>query len=145
LNGSINIQQVKDVIGLSLKIGVKDLIENTPFERPAFAYIQTKNGTTANSTISQFDGDLGYGFYVYDLTDENVMKVFLDLIANDNIQLGYNLSKGGLDILTPLNLYVVSSDENSKNEIIRKTSPAVLESFNECVGKVIDSAVSGTK
>jgi hypothetical protein len=145
LNGSINFNRVKNNLGMSFKIGVKDINENTPFERPVFAYIQTKNATTAKSVISKFDGDPGYSFYVYNAADKEIIQVVSDLLENANIQIGYNFKEGGLDVLAPIDLFVVDSKMDSETKVTRKTSPDVAIAFGECIGKVISGVEKDLK
>lgn len=83
----------------------------TPFERPAFAYIQTKNATTTRLQLSTFDGDPGYSFYVYNATDKEPSQMLMDVLENAKVQIGYNFKMGGLDVLAPLDLYVVNSKQ----------------------------------
>jgi hypothetical protein len=145
LNGSINLSKVKNNFGLSFKIGAKDMNAGTPFERPAFAYIQTKNATTAKSALSTFDGEPGYSFYVYNATDKEPSQVLMDVVENAKVQIGYNFKVGGLDVLAPLDLFVVNSKLDSEKIVSRQTSPDILISFGQCVETVVSSVLKDIK
>ena len=145
LNGSIMLSGGKNNLVISFKVGAKDMNAGTPFERPAFAYIQTKNATTAKSALSTFDGDPGYSFYVYNANDKEPLQMLMDVMANSGVQIGYNFRVGGLDVLAPLDLFVVNSKLDSEMKVSRQTSPDILISFGQCVETVVASVLKDLK
>jgi hypothetical protein len=145
VNGSITVHAADKKMVFGFKVGVKNLIKGTPFERPNFAYIQTKNASTAKVETSKFEGESGYSFYVYSALDKQMLKFLEDFLENKNIQIGYNLKEGGLDMLAPLDLFVVDSSMTANAEFKRKTSPDVLLAFSDCVGKLLEDIASDAK
>lgn len=145
VNGSIYLHAADKKMVFGFKVGVKNLIKGTPFERPNFAYIQTKNASTAKVEGSKFEVEPGYSFYVYSAVDKQMPKFLKDFLENANIQIGYNLKEGGLDMLAPLDLFVVDSSMTPNSEFKRKTSPDALSAFSDCVGKVLEDMVADAK
>lgn len=145
INGSITLHASDKKMVFGFKVGVKNLTKGTPFERPNFAYIQTKNSSTAKVETSKFEGEPGYSFYVYSALDKQMMKFLEDFLENKNIQIGYTLKEGGLDMLAPLDLFVVDSGMTANAEFKRKTSPDVLLAFSDCFGKAMEEMLSDAK
>jgi hypothetical protein len=146
VNGSIILRDMdkgpKGIL-LVLKIGLKNLTAptNPPFVRPNFAYLQTAHGSTAKAPQVPADGDNGYKLFTYRGAEDGVASVIGDIADTSSITIGYNRKDGGMDVLVPLDLTVVQSDYNDAQEVIRKTSPEVLDKWAQCVTKVLSHAL----
>ena len=125
-------------IALSLKIGTKESLDfNAESAPPFFAYLQSPHGTTAHSILTQFDSpDMpGFRVFVFQL-DEEVLKVYKDIIDGVPVTIGFNRRKGGLDVLVPLDLHVKESTATVDGAIERRRSNEMLTEFLACVTDV---------
>ena len=144
LAGNVGYQTNKqrNNVVLSLKIGMIDSLDHGARpEAPFFAYLQSPHGTTAKSKLVQFDSpDMpGFRVFVYEL-DEDVLKVYKDIVDGVPITIGFNRRKGGLDVLVPLDLNVAESTIIADGSIKRRRSNEMLLQFLECAADVTEQA-----
>jgi hypothetical protein len=140
VNGSIFYRITEgNKLGIAFKIGLKNLSKRGPFERPHFAYFQTANGSTAAATQEVFDGDAGYKLFTYNATESIVQKVFLEMVDSRKVTIGYNRSRGGGDVMLPLDLMVVDSEYTAEQKVIRKLDPSTVIDFIDCLTTVLDT------
>jgi hypothetical protein len=126
-------------IVLSFKIGMIDSLDpNAKPEPPFFAYIQTPHGTTAGSKALQYDSDMpGFRLFVYQL-DEDILKIYEDILSGASVTIGLNRKKGGLDVLVPLDLRVAESTIAADGSIKRRRSNEMLHQFAVCNDEVTE-------
>lgn len=125
-------------IGLSLKIGTRPVLDgDAPFEAPAFAYIQTSKGSTANVKQVSKDGDPGYRLFMYTLQDSATMQVFRGLIDSGKVEVGFNRKKKGLDVILPIELDVTDVVVES-DTVVRRRSPKAMMEFADCNIKLLE-------
>jgi len=140
LNGSISLRGTDNGgLGLALKLGLKDMTRESPFERPAFAYLQTESVSTARAKQQSFDGDKGYKIFVYSVSDKTVLETLKELMGAGKVSIGYNRKNGGMDVLVPLDLTVVDSEYTPSQKALRKHSPTAALGFSDCTGKVAEN------
>lgn len=77
--------------------------------------------------------------FVYEL-DEDVLGVYKDIVDGVPITIGFNRTKGGLDVLVPLDLNVAESTITADGSIKRRRSNEMLIQFLECVTDVTEQA-----
>jgi hypothetical protein len=138
INGSIVLRGSDKGLGLALKIGLKDMTTGSPFERPAFAYLQTASASTAKAKQLNFDGDEGYKVFAYSATDTVILEMLNELMSTSKVSIGYNRKEGGMDVLVPLDLMVTDSEYTATQKVLRKHSPDAVLGFADCNLKVID-------
>lgn len=110
LSGSIGVSRGDRGIVVFLKLGGTDPGRpDSPLQRPHFAYLQTKSATTAKSTPNIADGDEGYRLFAGPL-DASAQKVVLEMLTEGKVEIGFNRSAGGLDLIVPLNLKITATD-----------------------------------
>jgi hypothetical protein len=146
VNGSIVLRGLDNGgLGLALKVGLKDLTLGSPFERPAFAYLQTASVSTAKVKQQSFDSDAGYKFFVYSAADTAILETLKELMSAGKVTIGYNRRSGGRDVLVPLDLTVVDSEYTTDQKVLRRRSPDAALGFADCTGKVLDSILGKLK
>ncbi len=125
----------QDMIGLSLKIGTVDSFSKTAKpEAPFYAYIQTPHGTTAKSKMLSTASDTaGAKIFVYEL-DKGSMAVLEDILNGQPVTIGFNRHKDGMDVLSDLDLHVVTSAAASDGSIKRYRTDDAIDKFASCVG-----------
>ena len=126
---------------LGLKVATINLLDDhaTP-KRPYFAYIQTPHGTTAGSKVFQADSpDMPGGkIFTFNL-DEDAMKVMGDIHNGSQVTIGFNRTKGGMDVLVPLDLSVIESTV-SDTGYNRRHSDETIDQFSSCVLEISQRA-----
>lgn len=140
LAGNIAVGRNKDRtnIGLSLKVGTIDALDpSNKHEAPFFAYIESPHGTTARSKFVQADMDKpGTRLFVYQL-DAGAMKVLEDIRAGASVKIGFNRSKGGMDVLVPLDLHVVESTPSGTG-VSHRQSDEMVRQFASCSDEIFE-------
>jgi len=127
--GNIGVSLYKNKIVLTLKIGVKELEgENTPFERPYFAYLQTKNHIVTKSPFEAMDGDSGFRLLSWPF-EEPTIKLISEMISTGIVTIGFNRIENGLDVLVPIDLTVFDADYTDDGKVIRKRSSNEVNEF----------------
>lgn len=145
VNGGIWLAPTDKSIGLMLKVGLKDFARPTSkFEPPNFAYLKGKEQNTAAATISSGPGEEGYGLFVYNMMDSAVQSVFDDLLSG-YASIAFNRQRGGMDVVVPLDLFVVDSEYTPDYRVKRRKSNSTAVGFNDCALKLIDSLTARTK
>lgn len=140
--GNIGVHQSDAKMGLTLKIGVKDLdVPSAPFTRPYFAYLQTTNVTTVKSTQKTFDGDEGFRFVVVGLNEAS-SKLLLEMLESGKVTIGFNRHKGGLDVLVPIDLKVFDAEYPSSGNVVRKRSNEAITEFLGCYKELLEQGIS---
>lgn len=128
---------VGDTASLLLKVGTRPFLpepDGNPMTPPYFAYIQTKDATTAKSEFSTDASELGYRTFRYQL-DMSTAKVIVAITTGEPISLGFNREKNGLDTLVALDLNV--EDSESVDGVIKpKRSTKTVDQFRACFGTV---------
>jgi hypothetical protein len=139
VNGGIWLSATEKSIGLMLKVGLKDFSRPTSkFERPNFAYLKGKNQNTAAATISSGPGDEGYSLFVYNITDVAVQSVYSDLLSGE-ASIAFNRQPGGMDVVVPLDLFVVDSQYTTDYKVKREVSNSTITGFSECSMKLLEN------
>lgn len=127
-------------VGLSLKLGTFDSLNPTAEpEAPFFAYLQTPHGTTARSKFAEFDSPDMQGFRLFGYQfDDDVMRVYGDVVNGESVTIGFNRKKDGLDVLVPLDLTVAETTLSADGSINRRRSDEMLLQFLSCVTEVTE-------
>lgn len=121
---------------LDLNIGIKDALTTNPVYPPFFAFIQSANGTTAQSKIIEFDSDSpGYKNFVFQLDGQST-KIFADIMDTKQVTLWFNKGKGSMDVAVPLDLTVEATKYDGK-DVNRLQSSTAVNQFASCVSEVI--------
>jgi len=138
--GNFSVMGTKQNFGMSLKLGVANVFDRPPkAEAPHYAYIKTTNGTTAGAKFESIDSDMdGFKMFVYQV-NEKTLAVISDLIDGQNATIGFNRSKGGMDVLMPLDLTVVDAVQSSDGSIKQIHSQDALQGFRQCFIEVTSS------
>ena len=122
---------------LVLKVGLKDMTQQSSYERPAFSYLQTKTASTARAPQVAVDGDPGYKLFEYRVADSSVVGVLKEMMIARRVTIGFSRRKGGMDVLVPLDLMVTDTEFTETQEVMRKTSPDAALGRLQCVGDVL--------
>lgn len=130
--GNIGLQQYGFNVILTLKIGVKSVMDSTVIVRPNFAYLQTKSYSTAKVKQQSYEGDEGYRLYAYSLWDASVMNLFNEMMNSKKIIVAFTRKKDGLDVLVPVDLDVIDAEYPGGDIVVRKRSKETLENFTNC-------------
>jgi hypothetical protein len=138
VNGSISVRSIGDRLALVLKVGLRSLGLDGPFERPAFAYMQTENWSTAKAVHQIADGEGGYKILMYSLLDNNALQVLSELVGSGHMMIGYNRTADGLDVLVPIDITVVDSLYTDDGKVVRQRSPSVAGGFADCVSDLVN-------
>jgi hypothetical protein len=135
--GNITYNQSEQHPGLSLKLGVSNVLGGEPTAAPPHhAFIRTKNGTTAGAKFVSYDSDVsGYRVFVYQLTEKSV-KVIEDLLEGETPTVGFNRNENGVDATFQIDLTVEDVAESSPGHIQRKRSTAAIEGFVGCFSEL---------
>ena len=146
VNGSIVLRATDRALGLMLKVGLNDMTSPlSTFERPAFAYLQTASGSTAKSRQQSNDGEPGYKIFFYNATENDTMKVLLELMTSGKASIGYSRKIGGIDVLVPLDLMVTDSEYTQNQKVNRTRSPEAAKGFAECTERIISRVLDKKK
>lgn len=143
--GNISVNQTGGQMGLTLKVGVKALTGDTPFVSPTFAYIQTKNASTAKVKQSGQEVEKGFRYTVYSFFDPTVQAVFDDIVMSHKVTIAFNRKVNGLDVLIPIDLDVIDATYPGGNTVARVRSKATMNDFMDCFLKLLDQADSSLK
>ena len=135
--GNISIGQAGANLGLSLKIGVQELVGNHQFIRPNFAYLQTKSYSTAKAQQQTFDGETGFSLFVYSLYDKSVMGLFEEMMDLGKVTIAFNRTKNGMDVLVPVDFDVIDADYLDGARVVRKRSKATQTNFMSCFATLV--------
>ena len=136
--GNIAVSLYNSKLALTLKIGVKELEgANTPFERPHFAYLQTKNHTTAKIPFGTMDGDNGFRLIIWNL-EGPAIDLVMEMAKTGTVTIGFNRNEDGLDVLVPIDLTVINSDYTPAGEVIRQRSVESVNEFLKHIRPLID-------
>ena len=137
--GNITFTADTNAPGLSLKIGVRPLLEpDAKFERPNFAYFNTSVASTAKTKQSAVDGDDGFKLFVYSLEDPVTQRVIKSLIDEDILTIAFNRNPNGMDQQFEVDLRV--DDINVQgSEFKRKTSSRAKTSFVSCMASLLEN------
>ena len=140
--GNIGVNQTGGRIGLTLKVGIKALYEDAPFVSPNFAYIQTKNASTAKVKQSGQEVEKGFRYTVYSFFDPAVQSVFDDMVKSQKVTVAFNRQFNGLDVLIPIDLNVIDATYPGGNSVARVRSKETMNDFLGCFTKLLDQAKS---
>ncbi|MHB1051486.1 MAG: hypothetical protein ACYCZT_00245 [Thiobacillus sp.] len=138
--GNVTYNQHAKRPGLSLKLGLTNVLSgNQPVVPPHYAFIKTKNGTTAGAKFVSYDSDIsGYRVFVYQLTEKST-KLIGDLLNGENPTIGFNRSPKGVDATFPLDLSVEEIAESKNGQPQRKHSTDAIEGFRSCFSELSSS------
>lgn len=135
--GNITYNQSGEHAGLSLKLGLSNVLtsERTVVP-PHYAFIRTKNGTTAGAKYVSYDSDVsGYRVFVYQLTEKGA-NVIGDLLEGENPTIGFNRNEKGVDATFQIDLAVADTVEGSPGKYQRKRSTAAIGGFVGCFSEL---------
>lgn len=138
--GNISVNQTGGQMGLTLKVGVKALSGDAPFVSPSFAYIQTKNASTAKVKQVGQEIEKGFRYTVYSFFDPTVQTVFDDMVKSRKVTVAFNRKLNGLDVLVPIDLDVIDATYPGGNAVTRVRSKVTMNDFMDCFLKLIDQA-----
>ncbi|MHB1076400.1 hypothetical protein [Thiobacillus sp.] len=141
VGGSITYyQNDKQQPALALKLGLANaLSDDQKTEPPYYAFIRTKNGTTAGAKFVSHDSDVsGYRIFLYQLTEKSV-NVVGDLLGGVNPTIGFNRTPKGVDATFPLDLSVEETTASNDGQPQRKHSNAATEGFANCFAELASS------
>ena len=142
--GNIGVRQFDAKMVLTLKIGVKDLaVQNAPFTRPYFAYLQTPNATTAKSVHITDDGDEGFRLITVGLSEAS-NNLLIEMLQSGKVTIGFNREKGGLDVLVPIDLTVLDAEYPGSGKVVRKRSNETITRFIGCYEDLLNQDISNT-
>jgi len=135
--GNITYNQTDQHAGLSLKLGLTNILASDRVTVPPhYAFIKTKNGTTAGAKFVAYDSDVsGYRVFVYQLTDKSA-NVIGDLLDGENPTIGFNRNEKGVDATFQIDLTVEDTKETGSGKLQRKRSIAAVEGFAACFSEL---------
>ncbi|MDP1645234.1 MAG: hypothetical protein Q8L71_06985 [Thiobacillus sp.] len=140
VGGNITYHQNGNQPGLALKLGLSNALSSDQrVEPPHYAFIRTKNGTTAGAQFVTYDSDIrGYRVFVYQLTEKST-NVIGDLLGGLNPTIGFNRTPTGVDATFPLDLSVEDVAASKNGQPQRKHSNAATEGFANCFAELASS------
>ena len=135
--GNITYNQTDTHFGLSLKLGLTNVLAtDRVVVPPHYAFIRTKNGTTAGAKFVSYDSDVsGYRIFVYDVTEKSA-RVIEDLIEGRNPTISFNRNEGGVDASFEIDLAVEETTQTSLGELQRKRTTAAVDGFVNCFAEL---------
>jgi len=138
--GNIGIGQFGAVLGLTLKVGVKELVGDHPFVRPNFAYLQTKSHSTAKAKQQTRDGADGFSLFIYSLYDSSVMALYGEMMDLGKVTVAFNRKKNGIDVLVPVDFDVIDAEYPGGDKVVRKRSSDTMANFARCSTTLVKQA-----
>ena len=138
--GNIAINQFGADIGLSLKVGVKELVGDHPIVRPNFAYLQTKSHSTAKTKQQTMDGNDGFSLFVYSLYDSSVIALLGEMMDLGKVTVAFNRNKTGIDVLVPVDFDVIDAEYPGGGKVVRKRSSDTMANFATCSSTLMKQA-----
>lgn len=138
--GNIAINQFGADIGLSLKVGVKELVGDHQFVRPNFAYLQTKSHSTAKAKQQTMDGNDGFSLFVYSLYDSSVIALLGEMMDLGKVTVAFNREKNGIDVLVPVDFDVIDAEYPGGGKVVRKRSSDTMANFASCTSTLMKQA-----
>lgn len=143
-NGSFNLNLLNEsgqqTLGPLLKVGTRQMIPESTgqFEAPTFAYMQSANGSTANSVLGNMASDMP-GFRVYALrSDKELLRLVGDILEGAPVTLYFNRTSNGMDVKVPLDFRVIDSKATPRG-IEGIYSDATLVAFRACFSELADA------
>lgn len=138
--GNITYAVSQNAPGLSLKLGLNEMLNQSHIpESPNYAYLKTKNGTTAGVKYVSADSDLpGYKMFVYQLNSTSI-PILGDLLDRRNPTIGFNRSKGGIDATFEIDLTVEDTGEYKDGKLQRRYSNDAIHGFSKCFAELTSS------
>ena len=127
---------------LTLKVGVKSLVENSPTVRPNFSYLQTKSKSTAKVKQQAADGDEGFRLFAYSLFDQTALALLDEMLESRKVTVAFNRRKNGMDVLVPIDLDVIDAEYPGGDKVVRKRSNETVPSFVACFQTLVAQAQS---
>lgn len=140
--GNIGLHQTGGKMGFTLKVGVKPLAGNSPFVSPTFAYLQTKNTSTAKVKQTGQEVEKGFLYVVYSFSEPTVQQVIDEMIESGKVTLAFNRTLNGMDVLVPIDLDVIDTTYPGDNSIARVRSKETMNDFLVCYKKLLDQAMT---
>ena len=139
LNGniSVNVFPEKKAVLLTYKLGLRDFTNKGlgDLYPPHFMFLKTSKHTTSKIKFVSYDSDIaGYRNYAVQL-DKDALDVLEDMLAEQKVFIGYNLSKGGTDALVQLDLTVKHSNIVN-GEMKRIHSNEAISQYADCLGEL---------
>jgi hypothetical protein len=132
--GNITYNQTDTHFGLSLKLGLTN--SDRTVVPPHYAFIRTKNGTTAGAKFVSYDSDVsGYRVFVYDVTEKSV-RVLEDLIEGRNPTISFNRNERGVDASFEIDLAVEETTQTSLGKLQPKRTTAAIDGFVGCFSEL---------
>ncbi|MGA9163289.1 MAG: hypothetical protein WBZ31_02425 [Thiobacillus sp.] len=133
VGGNITYHQNGKQPGLTLKLGLSNpLSDDLKVVPPNYAFIRTKNGTTAGAKFVANESDMsGYKLFVYQLTSKST-QVIGDLLNGENPTIGFNRTPKGVDATFLLDLSVEDVAASNAGKLQGKHSTAATDGFTKC-------------
>lgn len=140
--GNIGLNQTGGNMALTLKVGVKPLTGNSSFVSPSFAYLQTKNASTAKVKQVGREIETGFRYVVYSFFEPSIQQIVNDMIESGKVTLAFNRKLNGMDVLVPIDLDVIDTTYPGGNSVVRVRSKETMNDFLACSKKLLDQAMT---
>lgn len=146
ISGFIGVYFMKDSLALVLKAGPAKLDTKIKIEEPYFIYAKTKNISTARFKGKSAKGENNFKLSVFWLLENlEVMDFVESLTSEKSISIGYNLKKGGMDVVVPIDLTVKDTMLTNDRGYVRVNSDEMLDSFVVCYSSLLDKQVKAAE
>lgn len=142
VGGYISIYKNPKGVVFGIKVGTKNLEDSQP-KKPNFAYLQTVTATTSKikPEIFDIDGD-GFKLFIYQFDDE-IIKIYEEMLEFNKATIGFNRKSGGLDLMVPVDLTV--KDVVIEDKKIKKIySPEMVLEFSNCSIQIFEEALTAS-
>jgi hypothetical protein len=142
ISGFIGVHFIKDSLALVLKAGSAKLDAKIKIEEPYFTFAKTKNISTARFKGKSATGDNNFKLSVFSLFENlEVVDLIESMTSEKSISIGYNLRKGGMDVVVPIDLTVKDTTITNDRGYVRVNSDEMLGSFVACYSTLLDKQV----
>ena len=111
-------------------------------KKPYFAYLATTKGiNNADGLLESADSDTAGGIFSVFRFDKNFTEIFHQILNTGTISVAFNLKKGGMDIVVPLDFTVAAVNEKGK----RTKSPVMMQEFSKCTSTLLNEVSKNLK
>lgn len=146
ITGSIGVIFAKDSLALVLKAGPAKLDAKIKTEEPYFTFAKTKDISTARFKGKSFTGENNSKLSVFQLLENlEVLDFVQSLTSEKSVSIGYNLKKGGMDVVVPIDLTVKDTTITNDRGYARVNSDEMLDSFVGCYSSLLDKQVKAAE
>ena len=136
--GNIGVHLQQERLVIALKIGVNDLEgPKLSFVAPHFAYLQTKDATTAELPHESDDSGDGFSLFVVAFGGAST-NLITEMLGSGRVTIGFNRKRGGLDVMIPVDLTVSSSEFTENGRLRQRHTSEAPGAFAQCLAVLID-------